>query len=191
MTSIPPKRAVEHVRPLMPEAPEAKVRARVAQMGLATEKMETPAKDLSGGEKARLLMGLAAFEAPNLLILDEPTNHLDIDSRNALIEALNEYDGAVILISHDRHLIEATVDRLWLVKDGTVANYDGDLEDYRNTIVQSSRGKGNKDKGNGSDDNRSKAEQRKANADKRATFAPLKKKINDIESLTGKLQKQI
>ncbi len=187
----PAETAVQHVRPLMPEAPEAKVRARVAQMGLATEKMETPAKDLSGGEKARLLMGLAAFEAPNLLILDEPTNHLDIDSRNALIEALNEYEGAVILISHDRHLIEATVDRLWLVKDGTVANYDGDLEDYRNTIVQSSRGKGNKDKGNGSDDNRSKAEQRKANADKRATFAPLKKKINDIESLTGKLQKQI
>ncbi|CAN7462251.1 ABC-F family ATP-binding cassette domain-containing protein [Pararhizobium sp. LjRoot235] len=187
----PAETAVQHVRPLMPDAPEAKVRARVAQMGLATEKMETPAKDLSGGEKARLLMGLAAFEAPNLLILDEPTNHLDIDSRNALIEALNEYEGAVILISHDRHLIEATVDRLWLVKDGTVANYDGDLEDYRNTIVQSSRGKGNKDKGNGSDDNRSKAEQRKANADKRAAFAPLKKKINDVESLTGKLQKQI
>ncbi|MBW9066096.1 ABC-F family ATP-binding cassette domain-containing protein [Rhizobium herbae] len=187
----PAETAVQHVRPLMPDAPEAKVRARVAQMGLATEKMDTAAKDLSGGEKARLLMGLAAFEAPNLLILDEPTNHLDIDSRNALIEALNDYEGAVILISHDRHLIEATVDRLWLVKDGTVANYDGDLEDYRNTIVQSSRGKGNKDKGNGSDDNRSKAEQRKANADKRAAFAPLKKKINDIESLTGKLQKQI
>jgi len=187
----PAETAVQHVRPLMLDAPEAKVRARVAQMGLATEKMETAAKDLSGGEKARLLMGLAAFEAPNLLILDEPTNHLDIDSRNALIEALNEYEGAVILISHDRHLIEATVDRLWLVKDGTVANYDGDLEDYRNTIVQSSRGKGNKDKGNGSDDNRSKAEQRKANADKRAAFAPIKKKINDIESLTGKLQKQI
>ncbi len=187
----PAETAVQHVRPLMPDAPEAKVRARVAQMGLATEKMETAAKDLSGGEKARLLMGLAAFEAPNLLILDEPTNHLDIDSRNALIEALNEYEGAVILISHDRHLIEATVDRLWLVKDGTVANYDGDLEDYRNTIVQSARGKGNKDKGNGSEDNRSKAEQRKANADKRAAFAPLKKKINDIESLTGKLQKQI
>jgi ATP-binding cassette subfamily F protein 3 len=173
----------------MPEAPEAKVRARVAQMGLATEKMETPAKDLSGGEKARLLMGLAAFEAPNLLILDEPTNHLDIDSRNALIGALNEYEGAVILISHDRHLIEATVDRLWLVKDGTVSNYDGDLEDYRNTIVQSSRGKGGKNKGG--EDGRSKAEQRKANADKRAAFAPLKKKINDIESLTAKLQKQI
>jgi len=83
--------------------------------------MDTPAKDLSGGEKARLLMGLAAFEAPNLLILDEPTNHLDMDSRRALIEALNDYSGAVILISHDRYLIEATVDRLWVVNNGTVS----------------------------------------------------------------------
>ncbi len=175
----------------MPGATEGKVRARVAQMGLATDKMSTPAKDLSGGEKARLLMGLAAFDAPNLLILDEPTNHLDIDSRNALIQALNEYTGAVILISHDRHLIEATADRLWLVKDGTVSNYDGDLEDYRSTIVQSSKSKGGKGKGNGGEEQLSKAEQRKANADKRATFAPLKKKINDVESLTAKLQKQI
>jgi ATP-binding cassette subfamily F protein 3 len=188
---IPEHTAVEHVRRRMPGATEGKVRARVAQMGLATAKMETAAKDLSGGEKARLLMGLAAFDAPNLLILDEPTNHLDIDSRNALIQALNEYSGAVILISHDRHLIEATADRLWLVKDGTVSNYDGDLEDYRNVIVAGARGKGGKGKGNGGEDNRSKAEQRKANADKRAAFAPLKKKINEIESLTQKLQKQI
>ncbi|WP_428428146.1 ABC-F family ATP-binding cassette domain-containing protein [Pararhizobium sp.] len=188
---IPEHDAVEHVRQRMPGATEGKVRARVAQMGLATAKMSTPAKDLSGGEKARLLMGLAAFDAPNLLILDEPTNHLDIDSRNALIQALNEYTGAVILISHDRHLIEATADRLWLVKDGTVSNYDGDLEDYRATIVQSSKGKGGKNKGNGGEEQLSKAEQRKANADKRATFAPLKKKINDVESLTAKLHKQI
>jgi ATP-binding cassette subfamily F protein 3 len=188
---IPEHTAVEHVRRRMPGSTEGKVRARVAQMGLATAKMETAAKDLSGGEKARLLMGLAAFDAPNLLILDEPTNHLDIDSRNALIQALNEYSGAVIIISHDRHLIEATADRLWLVKDGTVINYDGDLEDYRNVIVAGARGKGGKSKGNGGEDNRSKAEQRKANADKRAAFAPLKKKINDVESLTQKLQKQI
>ncbi|KQV43382.1 MULTISPECIES: ABC-F family ATP-binding cassette domain-containing protein [unclassified Rhizobium] len=185
----PNESAVEHVRPLMADAPEAKVRSRVAQMGLATEKMDTPAKDLSGGEKARLLMGLAAFDAPNMLILDEPTNHLDIDSRNALIEALNDYEGAVILISHDRHLIEATVDRLWLVKDGTVTNYDGDLEDYRSIVVASARQKNGKAKA--ADESMNKADQRKAAAEKRAAFAPLKKKINEIESLTEKLQKQI
>ena len=185
----PNESAVEHVRPLMADAPEAKVRSRVAQMGLATEKMDTPAKDLSGGEKARLLMGLAAFDAPNMLILDEPTNHLDIDSRNALIEALNDYEGAVILISHDRHLIEATVDRLWLVKDGTVTNYDGDLEDYRSVVVASAKPKNGKAKA--TDESLNKADQRKAAAEKRAASAPLKKKINEIESLTEKLQKQI
>ena len=131
----PEENAYEHVRRLMPEAPEAKVRARVAQFGLSTEKMGTPAKDLSGGEKARLLMGLSAFEGPNLFILDEPTNHLDIDSRESLIHALNDFPGAVILISHDRHLIEATADRLWLVKDGAVKPYDGDLSDYRQEVV--------------------------------------------------------
>jgi ATP-binding cassette subfamily F protein 3 len=138
---VPEESAVEHVRKLMPQAPEAKVRARVAQMGLATEKMATAAKDLSGGEKARLLMGLAAFHAPNLLILDEPTNHLDIDSRRALIEALNDYDGAVILISHDRYLIEATVDRLWLVNNGTVTTFEGDMDEYRDLVVSSGKKK--------------------------------------------------
>ena len=158
---IPEQSPVEHVRRLMPEAPEAKVRARVAQMGLATEKMSTAAKDLSGGEKARLLMGLAAFDAPNLLILDEPTNHLDIDSRRALIEALNDYEGAVILISHDRHLIEATVDRLWLVNNGTVKTFDGDMEEYRSLIVQSGK-KDDKDKAASNGETANKADQRKA-----------------------------
>jgi ATP-binding cassette subfamily F protein 3 len=187
---IPNESPVDHVRRLMPDAPEAKVRARVAQMGLATEKMATAAKDLSGGEKARLLMGLAAFHAPNLLILDEPTNHLDIDSRRALIEALNDYDGAVILISHDRHLIEATVDRLWLVNEGTVKPFEGDLEEYRDLIIASGRKKDDKPQA-ASDEPASKADQRKANAEKRASLAPLKKKINEIESLTGKLEKVI
>ncbi|MFA1623121.1 ABC-F family ATP-binding cassette domain-containing protein [Rhizobium mongolense] len=186
---VPNESPVEHVRRLMPAAPEAKVRARVAQMGLSTEKMSTAAKDLSGGEKARLLMGLAAFHAPNLLILDEPTNHLDIDSRRALIEALNDYDGAVILISHDRHLIEATVDRLWLVNNGTVSNFEGDMEEYRNLVVSS--GKKKDERPDLSEEPSSKSEQRKANAGKRASLAPLRKKINEIESLTAKLEKQI
>ncbi|WP_454853755.1 ABC-F family ATP-binding cassette domain-containing protein [Rhizobium binxianense] len=185
----PNETPVEHVRRLMPTAPEAAVRARVAQMGLATEKMATAAKDLSGGEKARLLMGLAAFHAPNLLILDEPTNHLDIDSRRALIEALNDYNGAVILISHDRHLIEATVDRLWLVNNGTVTNFEGDMEEYRDLVVASGRKKDDRSKA--AEEPASKADQRKLNADKRASLAPLRKKINEIESLTAKLEKQI
>src|SRR4029078_8735244 len=88
-----------------------------------------------GGEKARLLMGLATFEGPHLLILDEPTNPLDIDSREALVQALNDFPGAVILISHDRHLLEATVDRLWLVANGTVKPFEGDLEDYRGLVL--------------------------------------------------------
>ncbi|KQZ62975.1 glycosyl transferase family 1 [Rhizobium sp. Root149] len=187
---IPEQSPADHVRRLMPDQPEAKVRARVAQMGLATEKMDTAAKDLSGGEKARLLMGLAAFHAPNLLILDEPTNHLDIDSRRALIEALNDYNGAVILISHDRHLLEATVDRLWLVNGGTVAPFDGDLEDYRSIVVASSRKKDEK-LSTGVDDSVSKSDQRKANAEKRASLAPLKKRINEAEALTAKLEKLI
>ena len=187
---VPNETPVEHVRRLMPTEPEAKVRARVAQMGLATEKMATAAKDLSGGEKARLLMGLAAFHAPNLLILDEPTNHLDIDSRRALIEALNDYDGAVILISHDRHLIEATVDRLWLVNNGTVTSFEGDMEEYRDLIVASGKKKDD-EKQKQSEEQSSKADQRKLNADKRASLAPLKKKINEIESLTDKLEKLI
>ena len=186
---VPEDNPVEHVRKLMPQAPEAKVRARVAQMGLATEKMATPAKDLSGGEKARLLMGLAAFHAPNLLILDEPTNHLDIDSRRALIEALNDYNGAVILISHDRHLIEATVDRLWLVNNGTVTTFEGDMDEYRDLIVSS--GKKKDEKIEVVIDGASKADQRKANAEKRASLAPLRKKINEVESLTAKLEKLI
>ena len=126
------------VRRLVPNAPEKIVRAHAARLGFPATKAETTVAQLSGGEKARLLLGLAGFEAPHLLILDEPTNHLDIDSRTALIEALNEYEGAVILIAHDRHLLEACVDRLWLVARGTVASFEGDLDDYRRLILSAS-----------------------------------------------------
>ena len=185
---VPNQSAVDHVRARMPDAPEAKVRARTAQMGLATEKMETAAKDLSGGEKARLLMGLATFDGPNLLILDEPTNHLDIDSRAALIRALNDFEGAVILISHDRYLIEASVDRLWLVHEGTVRPYDGDLDDYRSLIVGGNKRRIQEPEPELST---SKADQRRAAADRRQALAPLKKKIKELESLSAKLEKQI
>ncbi len=184
---VPEQSAVEHIRKLMPDAPEAKVRARVAQMGLATEKMDTAARDLSGGEKARLLMGISAFHAPNLLILDEPTNHLDIDSRRALIEALNDYSGAVILISHDRHLIEATVDRLWLVKDGTVKVFDGDLEEYRDIVIGGGKGSAKKKEAAAA----SAVQIEKPSSQKRANPVTLKKKIDEIQTLIGKIERLI
>jgi ATP-binding cassette subfamily F protein 3 len=183
----PEENAYEHVRRLMPDAPESKVRARVAQFGLATEKMNTAAKDLSGGEKARLLMGLSSFEGPNLFILDEPTNHLDIDSREALIHALNDFPGAVILVSHDRHLLEATADRLWLVKDGSVAPYDGDLDDYRQVITGSTGDRKERREA----DKASKADRRRESAQRRAAFEPLAKQIRATEGLMERTKKRL
>ncbi|AWC24685.1 ABC-F family ATP-binding cassette domain-containing protein [Aminobacter sp. P9b] len=183
----PEENAYEHVRRLMPEAPESKVRARVAQFGLPTEKMNTAAKDLSGGEKARLLMGLSAFDGPNLFILDEPTNHLDIDSREALIMALNDFPGAVILISHDRHLLEATADRLWLVKDGSVNPYDGDLEDYKTLVTGVSGDRREKREA----DKASKADKRREAAARRAAMEPLAKEIRATEALMDRIRKRI
>jgi ATP-binding cassette subfamily F protein 3 len=127
--------AYTHVARKMPNAPEAKIRARAARMGFPNVKADTKVGELSGGEKARLLMGLASFEGPHLLIMDEPTNHLDIDSRAALIEAINDYEGAVILVSHDRYLLDACADRLWLVADGTVKPFEGDMDEYRRFVL--------------------------------------------------------
>jgi len=127
--------AYDHVRKLMGDAPEAKVRARAGAIGFSGKAADTKVEKLSGGEKARLLLGLATFFGPNMIILDEPTNHLDIDSRAALAEAINEFPGAVIMVSHDRYLIEACADRLWIVADRTVTNYDGDLDEYRRLVL--------------------------------------------------------
>jgi ATP-binding cassette subfamily F protein 3 len=127
----------DHVRKLMPDAPESKVRGRAGAIGFSGKAADTPVRSLSGGEKARLLLGLATFFGPNMIILDEPTNHLDIDSRAALAEAINEFPGAVIMVSHDRYLIEACADRLWVVADHAVTNFDGDLDDYRRQVLSS------------------------------------------------------
>jgi ATP-binding cassette, subfamily F, member 3 len=129
----------DHIRRLMPDAPESKVRGRAGAIGFSGKAGDTLVKNLSGGEKARLLLGLATFFGPNMIILDEPTNHLDIDSRAALAEAINEFPGAVIMVSHDRYLIEACADQLWVVADGMVTSYDGDLDDYRRAVL-SARG---------------------------------------------------
>jgi ATP-binding cassette, subfamily F, member 3 len=129
----------DHIRRLMGDAPESKIRGRTGAIGFSGKAGNTLVQNLSGGEKARLLLGLATFFGPNMIILDEPTNHLDIDSRAALAEAINEFPGAIIMVSHDRYLIEACADRLWVVADRTVTSYDGDLDDYRRTVL-STRG---------------------------------------------------
>ncbi len=119
----------------MPGIPESKIRARTAQLGFSWQKADTPVNKLSGGEKARLLLGLAAFDGPHLLILDEPTNHLDIQMREALIQAIADYEGAVVIVSHDRFLLDATCDQLWLVADGGVKPFEGDMDDYTKYVL--------------------------------------------------------
>src|SRR6202035_1504650 len=130
----------DHVRKLMPDAPETKVRGRTGAIGFSGKAGDTLVRSLSGGEKARLLLGLATFFGPNMIILDEPANHLDLDSRAALAEAINDFPGAVLMVSHDRYLIEACADQLWVVADHAVTSFDGDLDDYQR-LVLSARGK--------------------------------------------------
>jgi ATP-binding cassette subfamily F protein 3 len=179
----------DHVRRLMPDAPEAKVRARVGAIGFSGLAGNTKVEKLSGGEKARLLLGLATFSAPHLIILDEPTNHLDIDSRAALIEAINDFPGAVILVSHDRYLLKACADRLWLVQGGSVKPFDGDLDDYRRRVLDNS----------GADDAATikpaarpdPATARRAAAARRAETAPLRKRVSEAELRLAQLTRQL
>ncbi|WP_425093253.1 ABC-F family ATP-binding cassette domain-containing protein [Tropicimonas sp. S265A] len=126
---------LQHIQRARPEEAPPRLRARLAGFGLMAEQAETEVGRLSGGQKARLSLLLATLDAPHLLILDEPTNHLDIESREALVEALTAYSGAVILVSHDMHLLSLVADRLWLVKDGHVKPYDEDLEAYRRMLL--------------------------------------------------------
>ena len=127
--------SLEIIRRAMPDASESSRRSKLAQFGLNFDKQETTVENLSGGERARLLLNMVAMTAPHLLILDEPTNHLDIDSRRALLDALNDYEGAVILITHDRSLMELVADRLWLAADGQVKPFDGDMDDYAKFVL--------------------------------------------------------
>ncbi|MEL6977268.1 MAG: ABC-F family ATP-binding cassette domain-containing protein [Pseudomonadota bacterium] len=126
---------VQHIARRRPEEAPAKLRARLGAAGIGAAIAEAPVETLSGGQKARLLMALATLDAPHLIILDEPTNHLDIESRDALVQALTAYQGAVILVSHDPDLVQATADRLWLVQGGRVAPFEGDMEDYRKLLL--------------------------------------------------------
>ncbi len=137
---------LDHLRRARPEEAPTRHRARLAGFGLAAAQAETKVGQLSGGQKERLSLLLATLDAPHMLILDEPTNHLDIESREALVEALSAYSGAVILVSHDMHLLGLVADRLWLVANGRVAPYEGDLDSYRATLLGARPEKPSKDK---------------------------------------------
>jgi ATP-binding cassette subfamily F protein 3 len=126
---------LDHIRRLRPEKTPAQLRAILGGFGIGAEQADTEVGRLSGGQKARLSLLLATIDAPHLLILDEPTNHLDIESREALVEALTAYSGAVVLVSHDMHLLSLVADRLWLVKGGRVTPYDDDLDTYRSQLL--------------------------------------------------------
>ena len=180
----PDRTPTQHLAPLMPDAPEDRVRARLGQFGLVQDLAETKVAALSGGEKARLALALATHAAPQLLILDEPTNHLDVDAREALVQALNDFTGAVVLVSHDRHMVELCADRLWLVADGGVAPFEGDLDDYARLVAERRRSNGEA-RPRGSEPSR--RDQRRAAAESRAAQAPLRRQARDAERLVEQL----
>ena len=182
---MPKASPYDHLAKLMPDAIEAKVRARLGSFGFGVEKADRPVESLSGGEKARLMFALATFHAPQLLILDEPTNHLDVDSREALIHAVNDYDGAVLLISHDRHLVEACVDRLWIVEKGDVKRFDGDLEDYKQHLLKERSGERSEKRGPKADNQKKAARQNAAEI--RRQLAPYRRKVEKAEEALEKL----
>ena len=171
---------IDHMTRALPRATPTQVRGQLARFGLDANRAETPIANLSGGEKARLLLALATRDAPQLLLLDEPTNHLDIDAREALVKALADFQGAVLLITHDPHLVELVADRLWLVADGTVRPFDGDLDEYRVLLADRARPAAKADSVTRRDDRRERAEARMA-------LAPLRKQAKDAEARLAKL----
>ncbi|MEL6768605.1 MAG: ABC-F family ATP-binding cassette domain-containing protein [Pseudomonadota bacterium] len=180
---------LDHIRRARPEELPAKLRSRLAQAGIGADIAETPVSALSGGQKARLLLCLSALDAPHLMILDEPTNHLDMESREALVEALNAYNGAVILITHDPHLVELVADRLWLVKDGRVTPYEEDMAAYRRLILAAPEPVtgGGGGEAAGTAERRERAATRKALAPLKAEVAAAEARLEKINELLERL----
>jgi ATP-binding cassette subfamily F protein 3 len=172
---IPNETPLDHMARALPRAPMTALRAQLARFGLDAAPAETTVARLSGGEKARLLLALATREAPQLLILDEPTNHLDIDAREALLRALGAFSGAVVLITHDPHLVSLIADRLWLVADGTVRPFEGDLDDYRALLAERARPAAAKEVAR-------PREARRERAEARAATAPMRRQAREAEA---------
>jgi len=183
--SLTPVETLAHFRPKMNVT---ELRTRLGGMGLVGDKALTKVGQLSGGERARLMLALATLDRPNLLLLDEPTNHLDIDAREELLSALNDYEGAVILISHDRRLIESTMDRLLLVADGGVHPFDGDLDDYRRFLLS---GESRPSAREEPPPKISKEDARRESAERRQKLRPMKEKVEIAESQIATLNAEI
>ncbi len=172
---------IQHIQARRPAQREQETRAWLARFGLGQDQARTQARHLSGGEKTRLALALMCLEAPQLLILDEPTNHLDIDSREALVEAVNEFPGAVIVISHDRHLVELVADSLWLVDGGRVRPYEGDMEDYRRLLLETSAEQTAPEPAR---------PERRAAGERRALLAPLRQRLKEAERQIERLDQE-
>src|ERR687889_401351 len=185
----PDESAFDHLALLLPNTPPETVRARLGAFDFGQEKALLPVGELSGGERARLNLALVTHDAPSLLILDEPTNHLDMETREALVAALAEYSGAVVLVSHDWHLVELVADRLWLVEGGTVRPFDDDLEAYRRRLL--SREQAAPERGNGASgpgDLRRTA--RRDAAERRVALEPLRRKSRQAEQMATRLAQE-
>ncbi|MFL1460630.1 ABC-F family ATP-binding cassette domain-containing protein [Roseococcus sp. DSY-14] len=174
-----------HMQAALPRATETQCRAQLARFGLDADRADTAVRGLSGGEKARLLLALTTREAPHLLILDEPTNHLDIDARDALVKALADYPGAVVLISHDPHLVGLVADRLWLVADGTVQPFEGDLDDYRQHLAERARASARP-----AAEAAPRPDERRQRAESRAAQAPLRQRLKAVEAQMARLSEE-
>ena len=173
----PDETAFDHLAAVAPGLTPEQVRTRLGAFGFGQQKALVSVGDLSGGEQARLNLALVTHDAPSLLILDEPTNHLDIETREALVEALNDYAGAVVLVSHDWHLVELVADRLWLVADGTVRPFNGDLEEYRRLLLApEAQAEGARDAA-GND----RRLQRREAAERRSAVEPLRREARRAE----------
>jgi len=175
--------ALSQMRRAMPDETNEKVRGWLGRFGFEQGRAEVLVKNLSGGEKTRLALSLLALERPNLMILDEPTNHLDMDAREALVEGLNEFGGSMILISHDRRLIEATADQLWLVADGTCRQYFGDLDDYRRLLLEQRQTlrRARRDGAEQAEGRSNRKDARRQAAQSRTRLAPLRKEAEEAE----------
>ena len=176
--------AFDHLAALLPEAPAETLRARLGAFGFGQDKALVPVGQLSGGERARLNLALVTHDAPSLLILDEPTNHLDMETREALVEALGDYAGAVVLVTHDWHLVELVAERLWLVEGGTVRPFDGDLDAYRRHLVEREVPAERSHDGAAGDPRRAG---RRVAAERRAAMAPLRQRARRAEAAAAQL----